>query len=210
MRRKPREISIFNLSMMDVIFGALGAFMLLFLIVVLDLSPPTPAPHPCPTCDPCPQLPPRPQCPVCVCKKDSFFVFWIGWDSPDPRTDIDLYVIAPNGEFCGFSRKSTTQPEMNLIFDYQSPGRGSKEMVLVPQAGAGRWKIAYHHYNGAPARVQGSLRGSGGVKHLIRTRQISAATHGIRRENSQWSGHIVFSFEIDRDGRFLHFQEVTE
>ena len=75
MKRRSREISIFSMSALDLFASALGAFILIA-IVIFPYFPNTartpvvvvaaPSPEPCPPVIPCPPVPdPAPPCPPC-------------------------------------------------------------------------------------------------------------------------------------------------
>lgn len=75
MKRRSREISIFSMSALDLFASALGAFILIA-IVIFPYFPNTartpmvvvaaPSPEPCPPVIPCPPVPdPAPACPPC-------------------------------------------------------------------------------------------------------------------------------------------------
>lgn len=187
MTRRSKEISIFNLSMLDVIFGAMGAFMLLFLMVMLELRPP---------CAPC--------------KRSAFFVAWIDW-TQQVKTDIDLYVISPEGKFCGFVKKHEIgPPRMDLLWDYTDGGPNHKETILVPEATAGRWKIAYHHYSGGTAQVTGYLRGSAGLSKQLSTIEVTHSRFGQRSTPNSWGGLIVLEFDVTSEGDFTNFSQTIQ
>ena len=75
MKRRSREISIFSMSALDLFASALGAFILIAVVifpyfpntartpVVVVAAPPTPDP---PVCPPCPPAPPSSDPPVCL------------------------------------------------------------------------------------------------------------------------------------------------
>ncbi len=204
MKHRAKEISIFNLSMLDVIFGAMGAFLLLFLMVMMEVRPPAKPCTPCKKCLTCPRCV---QCRPCApCKRSAFFVIWITW-TKRPRSDIDLYAIAPNGKYCGFAKKHESgPPEMDLLWDYRIGGHGNKETILVPQATPGRWRISYHHYKGASAIVRGFLRGSAGISYRIPPIRVSRTFFGFRSRTRGWGGRVVLEFSVTNEGSLTGFR----
>lgn len=109
MRRKNRDISVFSTSALDLFASALGAFILIVLVLMpyykkenpeVEPQPPCEAP-PLPVCQACPKPKPK-QCPKPkpqVVKRilaDSFLILTIEWVQ---MADIDLYILTPDGWF---------------------------------------------------------------------------------------------------------------
>ena len=74
MARRKRDINIFSMSALDLFASALGAFILIAIVIfpyfpnTIDECPPAktcPAPVPVPECPVCPAPTPEPVCPVC-------------------------------------------------------------------------------------------------------------------------------------------------
>ncbi len=182
MARKNREINVFNLSFLDVLSCALGA-VILVLVLIPDPKPtkcPDPKPCPvcreCPTCPVCQQCPTPKPCPVCQecptcpdCKEDVAILISISWKAQDDRkVDIDLHVEPPGGYPEIYYRNKETKRNgilvMKLTHD-NTGGAHAPEVFFSPRAPEGDWTIYVKYYAGsASTEVKGTIYWAEGEK----------------------------------------------
>lgn len=172
MRRRSKELNIFSMSALDLFASAMGAFILITLILMpyyLNQSDaPTPddgfGPQDCPIievpqCPVCPTPDPveAPQCPPITNQiqiADNLLVFVMFWDS---ESDIDLYVRTPDGEF-SYQQDLISGAPGELTKDDTNGGIGTVEVWISQQPTAGDYEIAFDNYTADfPVQVWGSL-----------------------------------------------------
>lgn len=108
MRRKSTELNIFSMSALDLFASALGAFILIVLILLPyykkenSTVPPVSkiCPEPAPACPVCPTPRPVEKCPPIpepsVKFADNLLVVEMSWYE---KGDVDLYVTTPDGKY---------------------------------------------------------------------------------------------------------------
>ncbi len=161
MRRRSRELNIFSMSALDLFASALGAFILITLILMpyyLRQKPVPPVPPTCPICPPVPASAPAPvpvpapepePVPAPAPKTiimDKLIMINMQWAK---KTDIDLHVYTPDGHFY-YDRKIIDGKPGNLIHDDRiggTPAKPSKEIWVVFEPAAGKYKICFDNYS---------------------------------------------------------------
>ena len=161
-RKRLKEINIFSMSVVDLFACALGAFILIALIlfpyylksdpVPCPICPdPTPCPiceppTPCPICEDCPPpCPEVPECPVCppesVEKKDYLLVL-MSWE---PEDDVDMYVKDPTGAV--YSYQNIEYPHSPAQFaEDNKVGPGNEIWIHPPEVVPGIYEVFYHYF----------------------------------------------------------------
>lgn len=186
MRRKDRDLNIFSMSALDLFASALGAFILITLILLpyyLKQGPreepvpqDCPAPVPAPVCPVCPAPEPVPDCPVCpppqpipecpppappiVRVADNLLVMQMSWQA---IADVDMHIFTPDGEY-NYQRVSIPGAPGRFTLDNTTGGnqrRPALEIWMAYNPTPGRYKICYKLYNRGfatlPVRVTGRL-----------------------------------------------------
>jgi hypothetical protein len=154
MRRRNREITVFNLSMLDVICGALGAFLILVIMLLpyykKDLA----------------QENQRLARELEELKSETPLIIIIEWEAA--RVDVDLHVVDPAGAEFFFQRKRIAGRPGRLSED-DTVGPGF-EVWEIAMAEAGSYRLYYNLYarRGNPENpsVRGRVLHRGGVDHL--------------------------------------------
>lgn len=160
MKRRDREINIFSMSALDLFASAMGAFILITLILMpyyLKSTPPVeptteqqcPLPQPaCPIC-PTPQPVEIPECPEPTVIKeivDNLLVIQMEWNKSG--VDMDLHVKGPDGEFYYSQRKIPGKPG-KLTLDNQSGGADSLEIWMAHNPTPGKYVVYFKLYSGS-------------------------------------------------------------
>jgi len=166
MKRKNREINIFSMSALDLFASALGAFILIMLILMPYYLKTTPVPPVCPPCKKCKVCPPpgeqgAPAPPVIMDKLMLIKMYW------NRRGDIDLYVKAPNGTY--FYKNKVIAPSQSiLILDDEKGGRKAKELWVGTDPVPGVYNVCFKHYKGNrfPFKVWGQLQKPSGPVNI--------------------------------------------
>lgn len=172
MRRRSKELNIFSMSALDLFASAMGAFILITLILMpyyLNQSDaPTPeagfGPEDCPVievpqCPVCPTPEPieAPQCPPITNQiqiADNLLVFVMFWDV---EVDIDLYIRTPDGEFYYLQKLIPGAPG-EITKDDTDGGDGTVEVWISQEPTAGDYEIAFDNYTAESAvQVWGAL-----------------------------------------------------
>ena len=174
MRRKDRELNIFSMSALDLFASALGAFILITLILMpyyLKQGPQEqpvpqecPIPDPIPDCPVCPPPQPLPQCPPPTAPilkiADNLLVMQMSWQV---KADIDMHVLTPDGEFY-YKRPTIPGKPGRFTLDNTPGGNATNpalEIWMAYNPTPGRYKVCYLLYQnrGAalPIRVSGRL-----------------------------------------------------
>ena len=178
MRRKSTELNIFSMSALDLFASAMGAFILLFLIVLpyymkenpIDPAPVPekicPEPVPIPDCPICPTPRPIPECPEMpeptIKFSDNLLVIEMIWEK---KVDIDLYVHTPYGKFYHGKTHFDRKPG-KLTLDSLHGGTEKKPALEVWRSFeplAGKYRVCYVFYSerglegSVSVRVEGRL-----------------------------------------------------
>ena len=103
MKKSSREVNVFSMSALDLFASALGAFILISVVLMpyylkAGNVEECPVPEPVPDCPICPRPSPVPSCPVPDPVKiaDNLLVVQMEWDD---EADVDLHVYTPDGLF---------------------------------------------------------------------------------------------------------------
>lgn len=172
MKRRDRELNIFSMSALDLFASAMGAFVLITLVLLpyyLKEAPTTPQPQqqcpeqqPVPSCPICPAPAPVPDCPVTpptVIKKvvDNLLVMQMMWN--EGNADVDLYVKTPDGEF-HYNNKTISGKPGKITLDNRDGGRNSLEIWMAYNPTPGNYHVYYKFCCGdrnSPVRASGVL-----------------------------------------------------
>ncbi|NOQ65404.1 MAG: hypothetical protein GQ582_12910, partial [Methyloprofundus sp.] len=171
MRRKSTELNIFSMSALDLFASALGAFILIVLILLpyykkqQTTAAPTPqvcpVPVPIPECPACPVPAPVPDCPPMpeptLKFADNLLVIEMNWAK---RGDIDLYVETVDGTY-SYQQKYISGKPGRLTLDNQKGGTSSSpafEIWKSFQPTPGEYKVCYEYYKGSKGAI--SVKGS--------------------------------------------------
>jgi len=157
------------MSALDLFAGAMGAFILIMLILLPYYLKGTPAP---PEPQECPELPASPICPVCptpgpipscpapappspptVKLKDNLLVVQMEWNQ---RVDVDLYIKTPDGTF-SYSRKTIPGKPGKMTLDNTSGGDSSLEIWMSYAPTPGRYKVCFKNLGSNSVTVKGRL-----------------------------------------------------
>ena len=162
MKKRFREINIFSMSVVDLFACAMGAFILLVLILFpyylkSDPTPCLPCEEPicevceepacevCPICSEIPECPEPRACPVCppvgVAKKQ-FLLVIMSWNR---RSDIDLHVIDPLGN--RYYYEDERHPPSPAYFAKDNTTGPGNEIWLHPSVTPGTYKVYYDFYS---------------------------------------------------------------
>lgn len=216
--RRSREISVFSMSMLDVISSALGAFLILFIITMqttqrarsqLSECEKEPCGDRCPCEQHCPEEAVDCQ-KICPCPEPDpqapFVAILLQWSSA--ATDVDLFVTRPGQSaprhgsvltpgsvgagVCWFRNLDGCGPGAKLVKDYE--GMGVTETFIVNQVrpGAGPWTVQYMLYGGGPVTVQGTAYYPRGEKRL--------PPITLRPPSDTKKFRTVFTFRADAEG----------
>lgn len=213
--RRSREISVFNLSMLDMFACALGAFVILTVISLAKQQEAERAKADCekqPCGERCPceiycevmcdrDCPCREHCPVdcerdCKCEPPPpFVVIILRWEKEKVGVDIDLHVTDSNGRKCSFESRTGCAGE--LVYDHTR--HGTTEAFVAPKVrvSSTRWKVHFDYYGdnggrGRRAAVSGFVYYPGG-KHMIPARRMGPRDRRVE----------VLQFWLDEDGNFV-------
>ena len=163
MKRGGRDINIFSMSALDLFASALGAFILIAIVLFPffpNISPDQAAARiaelNAQLQDAQAQLAEceneRDQCIAEAHKK--FLLIIMTWESPD---DVDLYVHDPQGRVYYYKRKTHRGSDAAMEVDnIRGPGN---EIWLHPFAEPGKYEVCYHYYkdrDGSDIKVRGS------------------------------------------------------
>lgn len=160
MRRKSKELNIFSMSALDLFASALGAFILITLILIPyykkeTVSPPDapantcPAPTPIPVCPSCPVPAPPVACPTptmptaAVRIADNLLLMTVEWEQV---ADVDLHVFAPEGHYYYKSLSFPGSPG-KFVIDNIKGGRNAIEAWKSYTPAAGEYTICANLYN---------------------------------------------------------------
>ncbi len=172
MKRRERELNIFSMSALDLFASALGAFILITLILLpyyLQKGPQEepvpqvcPVPEPAPDCPVCPLPVPAPECPppqpTPVKIADNLLVMQMSWQVP---ADVDMHVFTPDGEYY-YDRVSISRKPGRFTLDNYVGGSRKKpalEIWMSFNPTPGRYKVCYKLFN--PRTARGPIRVSG-------------------------------------------------
>ena len=184
MRRKSSELNIFSMSALDLFASALGAFILIMLILLpyykkqqttvpptpqvcpvptpIPQCPSCPAPAPVPICPSCPTPAPAPECPPMptptVKFADNLLVIEMSWTK---RGDIDLYVETVDGTY-SYQNKYISGKPGRLTLDNRKGGTSKSPAFEIWKSfkpTKGLYKVCYKYYAGdnGTIAVRGSL-----------------------------------------------------
>jgi len=168
MRRKSAELNIFSMSALDLFASALGAFILIVLILLpyykkQDPVPPTPtpeicpAPVPIPVCPACPTPAPVPICPPPVPPSvefaDNLLVLSMDWYEIG---DIDLYVTTPDGTYSYSNEYIRGKPGRFTIDnrDGRDDDKPAIEMWKSYNPSPGSYKACFKYYGKGDGRIK--------------------------------------------------------
>ena len=172
MRRRDRELNIFSMSALDLFASAMGAFILITLILMPYYLKNTPTQEPTPVQQICPAEVPIPDCPVCpkplpvpdcpeptVIKKiaDNLLVMQMEWDRGG--NDVDLYVKSPDGEFY-YGNKTISGKPGKFTLDNQDGGENSLEIWMAYNPTPGDYVVYFKfccHGPSSPVKVGGRM-----------------------------------------------------
>ncbi|SDX32831.1 hypothetical protein [Marinobacter mobilis] len=212
MRRKDRELNIFSMSALDLFASALGAFILITLILIpyyLKQGPQEepvplecPIPEPAPECPVCPPPTPIPECPpptpAEVRIADNLLIMQMSWSQ---RADVDMHVKTPDGEY-NYQRVSIPGAPGRFTLDNRSGGtaeRPALEIWMAYNPTPGTYEICYNLYSTGqarlPVRVGGRLDKPHGPVVLPPTE--------IRQTDRQY---CVLKFSIDSE---FNYTQIT-
>ena len=182
MKRKDRELNVFSMSALDLFASALGAFILITLVLMpyyLKRTPtPEPAqscpgPTPAPTCPVCPTPTPAPICPPpsppATVVMDKLLMVEMSWER---EVDVDLYVKTPNsgGGYYSYRKRRFPGSADELIHDDTEGGtatRAAKEYWLSFEPSQGEYEVCFEYYSGRdPVQVKGRVHKPSGP-HVI-------------------------------------------
>lgn len=170
MKRRSKELNIFSMSALDLFASAMGAFILITLILMPYYLKEAPVPDDgfgpeecpiidvpqCPVC-PTPQAVDAPDCPPPTNQieiADNLLVFIMSWDE---EVDIDLHIKTPDGEF-SYEQKTISGAPGEIKKDDVDGGEGSVEVWISQGPTVGNYEIYFNNYDESPsARVYGSL-----------------------------------------------------
>ena len=172
MKRQNREINIFSMSALDLFASAMGAFILITLILMPYYLKKTPAEPVQETQQSCPE-PILPACPVCptppspeptiTCPPpqppvkevvDNLLIMQMEWSR---EADVDLHVLTPDGLYKYDQRTIPGKPG-KLTLDNTKGGEKSLEIWMAYNPTPGNYEICYHLYSGSPpVAVKGRL-----------------------------------------------------
>lgn len=173
MRRQSKEINIFSMSVVDLFASALGAFILISIVLF-------------------------PSAFKTTRESRQFLAVAISWTNSD---DIDLYVEDPRGNV--FSYKQTSVPGSEAGFEEDTRQGPGNELWIHPAVKEGRYRIYYHLFrmrgNGG-GNVRGKVIYRGGRKRLnnvpIRSGALRGTCCGSRTQPT-----LVATIDVDRDGK---------
>lgn len=173
MKRKDRELNVFSMSALDLFASALGAFILITLVLMPyylkrtptpDPAQSCPAPTPAPTCPVCPVPIPSPVCPPpsppATVVMDKLLMIEMRWAR---EVDVDLYVRTPNsgGDYYSYKKRRFPGSADELIHDDTEGGsatRAAKEYWLSFEPHEGEYEVCFEYYSGQGAvQVQGRV-----------------------------------------------------
>lgn len=166
MKRKNREINIFSMSALDLFASAMGAFILLMLVLLpyyLKSSPPPPVCPPCERCEICPP-PGKKGSPTPPVIMDKLILIKMNWEK---YGDIDLYIKAPNGTYY-YKNPKIPPSESRLTIDDKKGGPKAIELWVGTDPVPGNYRVCFKHYNGYlfPYRVWGQLQKPSGTINI--------------------------------------------
>lgn len=163
MKRKDRELNVFSMSALDLFASALGAFILITLVLMpyyLKRTPTPepaqscPAPTPAPACPVCPTPAPAPVCPPpsppATVVMDKLLMIEMIWAR---EVDVDLYVKTPNGVY-SYRNRSIQGSGAELIHDNTEGGwpesdereaKVAKEYWLSFEPSEGEYQVCFKH-----------------------------------------------------------------
>ena len=184
MKKRLREINIFSMSVVDLFACAMGAFIIVALILFpyylkSDL---TPCPPPCEEPVPCPVCPPTQ--PI---EKKEYLVIMMSWDTNND--DIDLHVIDPRGKEY-YYRKKEHPPSPALLAEDDISGPGN-EIWLHPQITPGTYRVYYKYY--AQYIRYTDVKG----KIITQENEYEIPTCGLRRRGQKL---LVATINVDQGG----------
>ncbi len=208
MRRKDRELNIFSMSALDLFASALGAFILITLVLMPYYLKQTPTPEPQEP-QSCPEIPAPPVCPVCPTPQpapecptptrvevpiimDKMLLIEMLWQNAN---DIDLHVITPDGTFF-YNRKVIANKPGQMLIDDTNGGTSrapAKELWLTFSPTPGNYEICYHYYGGTSGvtSVVGRIQKPSGPVIIPR---VSLARKGDKKCPIKFSMDSDFNF----------------
>jgi hypothetical protein len=164
MRRRDREINIFSMSALDLFASAMGAFILITIILMPYYKKQRPTPEV--SVQSCPDKTPIQQCPICpdpiICPTqappapkivDKLLLVRMYWDK---KADIDLHIKTEYGTF-KYDKKLIVGKPGELVHDDKiggSPQALAKEVWLNFEPSPGLYEICYHYF---PDPIKGSV-----------------------------------------------------
>ena len=220
MRRPNREINIFGMSALDLFASALGAFILITLVLFpyfpnISSAPPEPPP---PGQDPealqacqadlaqtrknLAQLQEsqkslqKAQERLQQCAKElrqKFLLVLMSWSNPGD--DVDLFIRDPQGNIFHYRRKRN--PGTPAKFEEDNTNGPGNEIWLHPQATPGKYEICYNYYRNRSGFNSVAVRGAyvtPAGRHSLGTTTMYTAGQGAA------STEHVASILIDRQG----------
>lgn len=156
MRRKDRELNIFSMSALDLFASAMGAFILVMLVLmpfylkttpVPPEMPQCPTPEPVPECPVCPTPDPIPDCEPTVVEvpvvRDKLLVVQMIWKK---RVDMDLYVTTPDGKFWYSQRTISGAPGDLAVDDLHGHESRASEIWLSHDPTPGNYEVCFKYH----------------------------------------------------------------
>ncbi len=159
--RRPRELSIFSMSALDLFASSLGAFILIAVVLMpfylrerqaaepapveCPRSRPAPACPACPAPQPAPPCPPPPATPAAPEIADNLLVVQMEWSA---RSDVDLHVHTPDGEFYYLRERIAGSPG-KFVLDNLVGGADSIELWKAHLPTPGRYRVCARLYRRA-------------------------------------------------------------
>lgn len=172
-RQKSKEINIFSMSALDLFASALGAFILITIVVLPYYLNTTRI-------------------------NNNFFIVTMGWESNYKNKegkrlgqDIDLHIIDPYGNEYSYKKRKFSNSVASLTLDSVNVPNGNE---IWTDEGVGlkdedqTWEIIYYGYSisGGEVKVEGSLYTSLGsykfpIKYIKNKEKINIATVTITK-----------------------------
>lgn len=179
MKRKSRELNIFSMSALDLFASALGAFILITLILMPYYLKESPPPQESPECPECPEISECPE-PCTPCPdpevirvsvvKDNLILLQMFWDK---KVDIDMHVKTPDGTF--YYNKETISGRPGQFFQDDTKGGTAadpaKEGWLSFKPTPGTYEICYNYFTSpfkGNVQVWGKMQKPSGPVDLAR------------------------------------------
>lgn len=156
MRRPNRNIEIFSMSVLDLFAAALGAFILISVIlfpnylkqqsVAMQLEQSQSTVNQCQVAVKAKEE----TLSVCEAARDSTFIIVVIEWSAAGNYDVDLHVTDPQGNefyWAKNNRDSSWYPDTQAQLSYDNTRGPGVELWQHPKAEPGKYKVAYNYYN---------------------------------------------------------------